>query len=205
MKLRLIPTEERFYELFVEDGENLREAARKLQSLVADFDRLEERVAEIQTLEHRGDEIDVEIQRRLEKAFVTPFDREDIHELGSRLDDVVDGIQRVAETFVIYGIDAMTDECRGLTDILAEQAVQLVGAIKKLGDFDGISAFLQQVHELENRADGLSRAAIGQLFRGGRDPLDVIKWRDVYRELEETIDAAEDAAEIIERMWHKAG
>lgn len=204
LNFRLIPKDQRFYGLFVEVGKNLLEAAQKLQSMVVAYDRLDERVAEIQALEHRADEVNVEILNRLEKAFVTPFDREDIHELASRLDDVVDGIQEVAETFVIYGITAVTEEGRQLTDIIAGQAIELLEALKKLDGFTGISAHLQEIHHLENNADGLSRAAIGRLFRGGRDPLDVIKWRDLYRELEETIDAAEDAAEIVERMWHKA-
>ena len=90
MTFRLLPRDERFFGIFVEDGENLLEAARKLQSMMTAYDHLGERVAEIQALEHRGDEIDVEIQLRLEKAFITPFDREDIHELVSRLDDVVE-------------------------------------------------------------------------------------------------------------------
>jgi predicted phosphate transport protein (TIGR00153 family) len=204
MRFRLIPKDERFYGIFVEDGLNLLEAARKLESMVTSYDRLDERVAEIQALEHRGDEIDVEIRKRLEKSFVTPFDREDIHELASRLDDVVDGIQEVAETFVIYGVAAVTDEGRELAGILAGQAVALVEALKKLESFKGIRGHLQEIHDLENRADGLSRAAIGRLFRGGGNPLEVLKWRDLYRELEDTIDAAEDAAEVIERMWHKA-
>lgn len=204
MHLRLIPRDEKFHLLFVEVGETLLESAQKLAAMVVAYDRLDARVAEIQALEHRADELNVDIQERLEKAFVTPFDREDIHELASRLDDVVDGIQEIAETFVIYGIGAVSDEGRELAEIIAAQAVELVEALRLLDGFKGISTHLHEIHRLENQADGLSRAAIGRLFRGDRDPLDVIKWRDVYRELEETIDAAEDAAEIIERMWHKA-
>jgi predicted phosphate transport protein (TIGR00153 family) len=204
MSFRLLPKDERFYGIFVEDGENLLEAVRQLQSMLTAYDHLGERVSEIQALEHRGDEIDVEIQMRLEKAFVTPFDREDIHELVSRLDDVVDGVQEVAETFVIYDIATVKEEGRQLVEILAAQAVQLVEALRKLEGFKGIAAHLQEIHDLENKADGLSRAAIGRLFREAGDPLDVIKWRDVYSRLEDTIDAAEDACEVIERMWHKA-
>jgi uncharacterized protein Yka (UPF0111/DUF47 family) len=99
--VRLIPRDEEFTKIFIRDGENLLAAARALEELVVTYDRLDERVAAIQALEHQGDEIDAEIAKRLERAFITPFDREDIHELTSRLDDVVDGIQEVAETFVI--------------------------------------------------------------------------------------------------------
>jgi uncharacterized protein Yka (UPF0111/DUF47 family) len=135
--VRLIPRDEKFFDLFVEDGENLLEAARKLEQMVTSYDRLDERVAEIQVLEKKGDAIDDELVARLQRSFITPFDREDIH-------------------------------------------------------------------ELEHKADGLSRAAIGRLFRDGNDPLEVIKLRDLYTVVEETIDAAEDAAEVIERILAKS-
>jgi predicted phosphate transport protein (TIGR00153 family) len=201
---RLIPKDVKFFDLFIADGENLELAARRLEELVVSYDRLEERVAEIRVLEHRGDEIDAELNERLEKAFVTPFDREDIHELTVRIDDVVDSIQEVAETFVIYGVEKPTDEARRLAGILAAQASQIAQALRKIEGLKGLDPHLAQIHELENEADGLSRAAIGALFHEGADPLYVIKWRDVYNELEEAIDAAEDAGEIIERMIHKA-
>ena len=122
MSFRLLPKDVKFFDLFVADGENLQAAAAKLRDMVDEFDNLEARVAEIQLLEKRGDDIDREINQRLEDAFVTPFDREDIHDLTVRLDDVVDGIQATAETFVIYGIDRPTEEARQLAHILAEQS-----------------------------------------------------------------------------------
>ena len=200
---RLLPKDPRFFELFVKDGANLHEAARALRTLVADYDRLDVRVAEIQMLEKRGDDLDREIGKKLEEAFVTPFDREDIHDLVARLDDVVDGIQAVAETLVIYGITAPTAEARRLTEILEGQAESLAQALAGLERLKGLDAPLERVHELEHEADGLSRSAVARLFQDGHDALEVIKWRDIYRALEETIDAAEDAAEAIERMYHK--
>jgi predicted phosphate transport protein (TIGR00153 family) len=203
MTFRLLPKDGRFFELFTSDGENLHAAARGLRSLVAEFDRLDERVAEIQALEKRGDELDREISRRLDDAFVTPFDREDIHDLVSRLDDVVDGIQAVAETFVIYDVSQPTQEARRLTEILEEQSGALLIALRGLERLKGLDEPLASVHELEHEADGLSRSAVARLFRETVDAVEVVKWRDIYRVLEETIDAAEDAAEAIERMYHK--
>jgi uncharacterized protein len=202
--VRLIPRDEKFFDLFIKDGENLLEAARKLDEMVNNYDRLDERVAEIQALEKRGDQIDDEIAARLERSFITPFDRDDIHELVSHLDDVVDGIQATAETFVIYRISKPDDDVRQLAGILAGQAVQLLEALTKLehGKKD-IGPHLATVHDLEHQADALSRAAIGRLFQDGSDPLEVIKLRDLYSALEETIDAAEDAAEVIERILTK--
>ncbi|MDR3544877.1 MAG: DUF47 family protein [Candidatus Limnocylindrales bacterium] len=203
--VRLIPRDEEFTKIFIRDGENLLAAARALEELVVSYDRLDERVAAIQALEHQGDEIDAEIAARLERAFITPFDREDIHELISRLDDVVDGIQEVAETFVIYGIVEPTPEARQLAGIIAGQGAELIAALRMLDKPETMRAHLREVHTLENKADGLSRAAIGRLFRERMDPLDVIRFRDLYIALEETVDAAEDAAEVLERIIAKSG
>lgn len=165
MTFRLLPKDVKFFGLFIEDGENLERAAGRLREMVDKFDRLDERVAEIQALEKRGDEIDHEINLRLEDAFITPFDREDIHELTVLLDDVLDGIQAIAETLVIYDVARPTDEARRLASIIAEQAVELCSALRALDGLKGLEPHLA---------------------------------------LEETIDAAEDAAEIIERMNHKS-
>ena len=204
MSFRLLPKDVRFFDLFIADGENLQVAATKLREMIDSYDRLDERVAEIQALEKRGDDIDREINQRLEDAFITPFDREDIHNLTVRLDDVVDGIQATAETLVIYDIDQPTDEARQLAHILADQADALISALRKLDGLKDLDADLTRVHDLEHQADTLSRGAVARLFRDGSEPLYVLKWRDLYRELENAIDAAEDAAEAIERMFHKA-
>jgi predicted phosphate transport protein (TIGR00153 family) len=204
LTFHLLPKDVKFFDLFIDDGENLELAAGRLHEMVDRFDRLDERVAEIQALEHRGDEIDREINRRLEDAFITPFDREDIHELTVRLDDVLDGIQAIAETIVIYDVAVPTTESRRLAAIIDEQSVELIAALRGLDGLKGMDSHLEAVHELEHEADGLSRAAVARLFRERWDPLEVIKWRDLYAVLEETIDAAEDAAEVIERMVHKS-
>ena len=204
MAFRLIPRDIKFFDLFIADGENLAAAAERLAELVDRYDRLDERIAEIQALEKRGDEIDREINARLDEAFVTPFDREDIHELVSRLDDVVDGIQAIAETFVIYGVAAPTPEAKRLAVIIDLQGAELAQALRKLDGLKGLEPHFDAIHELENEADGLSRAAVARLFQDDLPPIEVIKWRDLYNYLEETIDAAEDAAEAMERMYHKA-
>lgn len=204
MTFRLLPRDPKFFELFIADGDNLAAAAAALVAMVETYDLLDERVIEIQALEKRGDEIDREVTRKLEDAFVTPFDREDIHELVSRLDDVVDGIQAIAETFVIYGVTAPTPEARRLTAIIDEQGKEMAQALRKLDGLKDLERHFERIHELENEADGLSRAAVARLFKDDLPPIEVIKWRDLYNLLEETIDAAEDAAEAMERMYHKA-
>jgi len=204
VSLRLMPRDPRFFEMFRADGQNLRSAATELAQLLESYDRVDERIARIQELEHLGDEIGDQIIDKLDEAFITPFDREDIHELARRLDDVVDGIQETAEAMRIYDIAAPTEEARSLAAILAEQAAELDQALGMLESMKGLAPHLRRVHELENQADGLSRAAVGRLFREAAEPLHVIKWHDVYQMLENAIDASEDAAEIVARMVHKA-
>jgi predicted phosphate transport protein (TIGR00153 family) len=204
MSFTLLPKDPKFFELFIADGDNLEAAAAALHAMVESYDGLEARVTEIQALEKRGDEIDRAVNRKLEDAFVTPFDREDIHELVSRLDDVVDGIQAIAETFVIYGVAAPTPEAKRLAAIIDAQAKELAQALRKLDGLKDLDRHFEAVHELENEADGLSRAAVARLFRDDLPPIEVIKWRDLYTLLEDTIDAAEDAVEAMERMYHKA-
>src|SRR6185503_16875682 len=128
----------------------------------------------------------------------------ELAEMLDAYDRIVEGIQGTAESMRIYDISAPTDEARGLAGILAEQAVELDLALGLLPSMKGLAPHLRRVHELENQADGLSRAAVGRLFREAHDPLHVIKWRDVYQMLEDSVDAAEDAAEIVARMVHKA-
>jgi predicted phosphate transport protein (TIGR00153 family) len=204
MTFRLLPKDPKFFELFIADGDNLEAAAAALHEMVDRYDQLDTRVTTIQALEKRGDEIDRAVTRKLEDAFVTPFDREDIHELVSRLDDIVDGIQAVAETFVIYGVTEPTPEARRLAAILDSQAKELAQALRKLDRLKDLERHFEAVHELENEADGLSRAGVARLFRDDLPPIEVLKWRDLYTLLEDTIDAAEDAAEAMERMYHKA-
>ena len=203
VSLRLMPRDVKFYDMFIADGANLLAASRELSELMTSYDQLDARIARIQVLEHSGDEIGDEIGERLDHAFITPLDREDIFELARRMDDVVDGIQETAEAMQIYAIEAPTDEAIRLAAILEEQAVELDQALGKLESMKDLAPHLKKVRTLENEADGLSRAAIGRLFRESMDPLDVIKWRDVYQMLEESIDAAEDVAEIVQRMMHK--
>ncbi len=204
MTFRLLPKDPKFFELFIADGDNLEAAASALHEMVEQYDRLDSRIANIQALEKRGDEIDREVTRKLEDAFITPFDREDIHELVSRLDDVVDGIQAIAETFVIYDVKEPTPEAKRLAAILDDQGKELAQALRKLDGLKDMERHFDAIHELENEADGVSRAAVARLFHDDLPPIEVIKWRDLYNDLEEAIDAAEDAAEAMERMYHKA-
>jgi len=203
MRLRLIPREERFFDMFAEDAANVLGAARQFEAMLRSYDAPEERAREIRDAEHRGDEISHEIGRRLESTFVTPFDREDIHALISALDDVLDFIEECADTFILYRIEAPTAVAVQQASIIVKQCEQLQEALANLRGFKGLERYWIEVHRLENEGDQLARTAIADLFAGGGHPIELIKWKDVYALLEETIDKCEDVANIIERITIK--
>ena len=200
MRLPLIPREERFYDMFVEDAANVLTAARTLESFFSTYEDRERIGAQLRDLEHRGDQISHDIGHRLESTFVTPFDREDIHALINRLDDILDLIEEIADTCILYHIREPTEVASRQAEIITKQCIQLREALTHLRGFRGLEPYWIEVHRLENDGDQITRQAVADLFRNGTDPLEVIKWKDVYDLLENTIDACEDAADVIERI-----
>jgi predicted phosphate transport protein (TIGR00153 family) len=197
---RLIPREERFFDLFVEDAANVLGASRLLEAFLRTYDVVERRAGEIRDAEHRGDEISHDIGHRLENTFVTPFDREDIHALISGLDDVLDYIEEVADTFILYRIEAPTPVAIEQASIVVRQCEQLHEALSHLRGFKDLDKYWIEVHRLENEGDRVARTAIANLFENEKDPIELIKWKDVYSLLEATIDKCEDVANIVERI-----
>ena len=200
MRLRLIPRDEHFYDLFINDAANMVTAARLLEAMLRDYDQLDRRAREIRDAEHAGDEITHDIGHRVEHTFVTPFDREDIIALISGLDDVVDFIEEVADTFVLYRIKAPTPTAIRQASIVVAQCEQLHEALQHLRSYGGIERYWIEVHRLENEGDQVARAAIADLFSDGSEPMEVIKWKEIYGLLEATIDKCEDVANVIERI-----
>jgi len=203
VRLTLIPREERFFDLFAEDAANVLAAARLFEAMLRTYDAPEQRAAEIRAAEHRGDEISHDIGHRLERTFVTPFDREDIHGLISALDDVLDLIEEAADTFILYRIEAPTAVAVQQAAIVVKQCEQLHDALLHLRGFKGLESRWIEVHRLENEGDILARQAIADLFANGGDPVGIIKWKEIYALLESAIDKCEDVANIIERITIK--
>jgi hypothetical protein len=200
MRLRLIPREERFFDLFVEDAENVLAGARKLEEMLRVYGDREQRAKELIALEHHGDELSHAIGNKLNTTFVTPFDREDIHGLISGLDDILDLIEEVADTFILYRIEAPTPTAIQQAGIIVRQCELLQEALSRLRGFKDLERFWIEIHRLENEGDRLVRAAVADLFSGEAEPADVIKWKDVYGLLEECIDKCEDVADILEKI-----
>ena len=200
MRLPFIPREEKFYELFVDDANNVLAGARLLEEFFRSYDQRERIASQLRDLERKGDGLTHGIGQKLEHTFVTPFDREDIHQLISRLDDVLDFIEEVADTCILYKIEAPTTTAHDQAEILVRQCEEIVKALQKLRRFKDIGPHWIEIHRLENDGDRLTRQAIADLFTNGIDPVELIKWKDIYALLEDTIDACEDVANVIERI-----
>jgi predicted phosphate transport protein (TIGR00153 family) len=200
VRLPLIPRENKFYDLFVEDAANMVAAARVLEQLMANYEDRERLASQLRDLEHAGDVLTHDIGRALEATFVTPFDREDILAFINRLDDVVDLIEEVADTFLLYGIEEPTEVAIQQVEIIVRQCEQIAQALGILRSFKGLDAFWIEIHRLENEGDRIVRRGIAELFKNGSDAVEVIKWKDLYSLLEEAIDACEDVANVIERI-----
>jgi len=200
LRLKLIPRDPHFYDLFVNDSANMVRTARLLDAMLREYDQLDERARDIRDAEHAGDEITHDIGHRVESTFVTPFDREDIIALIVGLDDVVDLIEEVADTFVLYRIAAPTETAIHQASIIVRQCEQLHEALVGLKNFKGIERHWIEVHRLENEGDQVARAAIADLFSHDADPIEIIKWKEIYGLLETTIDKCEGVANVIERI-----
>jgi predicted phosphate transport protein (TIGR00153 family) len=200
MRLPFIPREEKFFDLFVEDALNVLSGARLLEQFFRNYDERERLANQLLDLEHAGDQMSHAIGQKLEKTFVTPFDREDIHALISRLDDIIDFIEEVADTCILYNIEAPTPVALAQAEIIVRQCEQLAEGLAQLRTFKDLDKYWIEVHRLENEGDRVVRVAMAELFKNGQDPVEVIKWKDVYSLLEKAIDACEDAANVIERI-----
>jgi predicted phosphate transport protein (TIGR00153 family) len=200
MRLPFIPREEKFFDLFLDDAQNVLAGARMLEEMFRSYDQRERIASQLRDLERRGDGISHDIGQRLERTFVTPFDREDIHQLISRLDDVLDFIEEIADTCILYRITDPSPPAQAQAETLVKANEEIVRALEKLRTFKGVSPHWIEIHRLENEGDRIARQAMADLFTNGTDPVEVIKWKDVYALLEDAIDACEDVANVIERI-----
>jgi predicted phosphate transport protein (TIGR00153 family) len=205
----LLPHDEKFYSFFEESAQNLVYGSKKLQELQTCFDADHVRIMdEIHDFEHRGDAVTHKIYAELNATFVTPFDREDIHLLASALDDVMDHIDGTASRFVLYKVSKCTAAMNDLMEILYNSILELQKGISLLRDFrkaDELQRVLRKVNEYENQADRVFDQAIADLFENEKDPIQIIKLKEIYVALETATDACEDAANVMEGLLIKHG
>ena len=177
------------------------DAARVLVEMLNDKNgAYEDYLKRIKTIEHECDDLTHSISTKLNKSFITPFDREDIYQLSGALDDVVDLIDDAARAMVMYDVHESTAHARRFADVIQRMAVQLHEIVSMLAKPHGISPRLVELHRLENEGDEIYHSAIAELFHGATDPLLVIKWKDIYEKLEAAVDRCENVANIIESV-----
>jgi uncharacterized protein len=187
-----------FFDLFERAGANLERAARLLDEMLEEYPERRGLAQEILVCEQDGDQITHEIIRRLNQTFVTPIDREDILQLASALDDIVDYTEEVADYLGLYGIEAPMVQAQTLAGVLRSATHQIAQAIPLVRGFKDLSEYTVEVHRLENEGDRIVREAIASLFEVGIDPMVVIRWKDIFERLENAIDSTERAAYILE-------
>ena len=198
MKLSLVPKTTEFYDLFARDGANALEAARQAQIRFREFPNSSVTQAQVKQLEHEGDTITRDIILLLNTQYITPFDREDIYQLATAIDDVVDHIEEACDLLELYGIETMAKQALEQCRILVDAVEHLSRALSDLKGRTGVERELIALKRDEDEGDRVVRDAIADLFRGSRiDPLIVIRWKDIFEALEEALDASEAAANVL--------
>ncbi len=201
MLRRLLPREDDFFGLFERHAALTVEGAKEMQRLVQGGQNTHVLASRIKEIEHETDVITHTCVERLHKTFITPFDRDDIHRLITRMDDVMDYIESAAVAVMLYELTDMTAPARDLADVLVRstEAVAIaIAGLKNVKQSGGILKACIEVNRLENEGDEILRQALADLFRGAQDPLFVLKWKEVYEALENATDRCEDVANIIE-------
>jgi uncharacterized protein len=187
-----------FFDLFEEAAQNVVRGADLLDQMLAHFPERADLARDIVICEQEGDRIAHDIHHRLNSTFVTPIDREDILELTSDLDDIIDLIDEVADYLGLYKIEAPMEQAQRMAHILLQATRQIAEAMPRLRSFQAMSHFTVEVNRLENDGDRTVRHAIASLFDNGIDPMVVIRWKDIFERLEEAIDACEHVANTLE-------
>ncbi|MCW3031827.1 MAG: uncharacterized protein QOK19_1785 [Solirubrobacteraceae bacterium] len=191
-------TDNEFFDLFDEAGRNIARAGQLLEEMLAGYPESASLASAIRDCEHEGDRITHDVIQRLNQTFVTPIEREDILQLASTLDDIVDYIDEVADYLGLYKIEAPMEQAQTLAGILRAATAEIAQAVPLIRGFRDISHQTVEAHRLENEGDRVVREAIAALFEGGIDPIVVIRWKDIFERLENAIDATERAAYTLE-------
>jgi predicted phosphate transport protein (TIGR00153 family) len=202
--VRLLPRNEEFFDLFTDVANRNKEAAQLLRDLFeAAPDRRTPIVEAIKRLEHEADQSTHEVVNRLDRTFITPLDREDIHQLASDLDDVMDAMDGTARRAQIFRLGVAPQGVRRLTEVIQRMVAVLAEAVGRLKKGDDVMRFCVEAKQLEEEGDAIYHEALGQLFEKETNTLEIIKWKEIYDNLEGTLDQAEDVANVVESITIK--
>ncbi len=197
----LNPKEDKFYKMLNESAELVVEGAKVLRNSLDSLSNIDLDVSRIEELEHQGDRIVNNVVKELNNSFITPFDREDIYKLIKRLDDVLDLINSAVHRFVMFNMKESTEAARLLADMIikcTQHIMELMKELHLMGGKNHINEKIVTINQIESGADRLFRQTVGDLFRNEKDPIEIIKWKEVYQILENTIDKCEKIANIVE-------
>jgi hypothetical protein len=197
----LIPKEQVFFDLFEQAAKNVHEGALALQDLLENFRDVTEKAKKVKDIEHAGDKITHTTIEKLNKTFITPLEREDIHELICRLDDILDLIDTATSRMVLYKIDKPSEDAKALGKVLVHATKIITELVPQLRNLKHTDALIQQciaIHTQENEGDRIEQHALAALFENAHDPVLIIKWKDIYEDLESATDKCEDVANVVE-------
>lgn len=202
----LSPKDNKFFDLFIENAHTIYEASLLFREYVKDTTNMEEKLAEIKNYEKLSDNQQHNILNELNKTFITPFDREDIHSISKKMDDIVDYIEATASRFVMFNVTSVKGEVVELSELVVkscENVIKLMEQFKNMRNNKELSRIIIEINKIEEQGDLIFRKAVRQLFIADIPVLDVIKWREIYQYVENTLDACESVANIIEGVAMK--
>jgi len=202
-RISLVPQNREFFRLFERASANAVGIAEQLVGLLDGFPSDGNVLREIKESEHEGDRVTRELVDLLNRTFVTPFDREDIYNLAGAIDDICDHVDEAAGNIVGYGVQQIRPAAKEQAQVILRSAEKLDEAVARLEGFKDSSRQLHDLRDLEDEGDRLNRAAVAELFSTGEDPLVVIRWKDIHEQLEEAVDACENAADVLEAILVK--
>jgi uncharacterized protein len=202
-RISLVPQNKQFFRLLERASDNAVGISRQLVELLDGFPSNAGDLREIKELEHEGDRLTREVVDLLNRTFVTPFDRDDIYLLAGAIDDVCDHVDEAAGNIAGYGVEEIRPKAKEQAQVILRSAEKLHEAVGRLEGFKDSSSQLHALRDLEDEGDRLNRAAVSELFTSGEDPIGIIRWKDIHEQLEEAVDACENAADVLEAILVK--
>jgi hypothetical protein len=202
-RISLVPQNREFFRLLERASSNAVGIARELVQLLDEFPADGTQLREIKELEHEGDRLTRQVVDLLNRTFVTPFDRDDLYRLAGALDDICDHVDEAAGNIAGYGVEQIRPLAKEQAQVILRSVEKLHEAVERLDGFKDSSSQLHALRDLEDEGDRLNRDAVSELFSSGEDPIAVIRWKDIHEQLEEAVDACENAADVLEAILVK--
>lgn len=203
---RLTPREDKFYDLFIDSAKIIHEASVMLVDLIKNYTDVENKVKNIEEMEHKGDKQVHDIMQQLNKTFITPFDREDIYAIAKQMDDIMDAIEATAHRFIMFNVGTIEQSAVILVEMIENQCRELISLMEELKNMKKSKKLIEKIIEInriEDEGDRIFRKAITALFNEQIPALHVIKWREIFDYIEQTLDACEDVANTVEGVVMK--